>query len=388
MKILTVHDRPFHFTVRATDHAGAIIDFELPLLFVPDPDPDVGDPPELADDDAVLPVWAKQGTSFTTLHLDGQRLTVTPPTGAASDDELVLARSNGAVQADVAPVTSVLARTLSLAPTTTMQVPGLDPAALADLKEALGTLRTETIAAVVPTLDRFVPSAGQVALGYALPYLKAGFDGDNKDAQVFLELAETELHKTVVGLGGEAVGGLAKLALPVTALSRQSGAVVGAVQNLLEQKPDLSFLESLDELKLPKLLGVVPMKDLIPKDVSRTLADAPKVVSHVLADGKVSKDLSWSTELFKPDEPSYSYVSGRVVIDRFTTSDVPKPLLTIKQQTTLDPGGEQLHSRSEVTVEGFALNILTKPSVPGRPGRRGRRHQGRRRRPRPRCRPR
>jgi hypothetical protein len=360
--VLTVHGEPYRFPMRATDHAGATVDFDLPLMFVPDDEnaepPTSGrgasdELPDLSDDSVMLGLLAKQPSAFTTVHLDGQGLTVSPPT----DDEE--ARANGVVTA--APVTRVLARTVKLAPTDPLVDPG-----------GIGTLKAATINAVVPTLDRFAPDVGALNLSYALPYLEDGFAGDNSEAQVFLEVvkgAGQQANDAVVGMAGEAVGGMAQLGLPVTAFSRQRGAVVGAVSKLLAGEPDLDFLQLIEGLPLPKLLGVVPLKDLIPldDDVIRDLGDAPKIVSDVAADGKITKDLTWETALFKPDKPNYSYVSGRVVIAPFPSAEFPEPKLTIKQSTTLDATGQALHSRTEVTVVGFALKILVTAVEPDEP---------------------
>ena len=59
---LDVAGRPFASACRATDHAGQVVTFSLPLLFVPD----------TVDDVDARTAWAGQGSEFRQLQLDGQ----------------------------------------------------------------------------------------------------------------------------------------------------------------------------------------------------------------------------------------------------------------------------------------------------------------------------
>jgi hypothetical protein len=351
LAVLHVGGTPYRFAIEATDHAGKTFLVSMPLLFVPDgTEEDASGNHFNLPDEAVMPLWRELSADFRDIAVDGQAVAVAPPVTSASAVE----RSNGALPAPDA--TTMRLKRLVLAPT--QELTQINGAAT-----LIGPLASR-LEGVLPTVDRFAPGGATAIATYADTYIQQAFNDANAQAGVFLALAE----ERAVGVGSAVTGGLASLGLPVTALSRERGAVVGAVENLLAGKADLSFLDD-----APDLLGVIPMTKLIPvgPGIERLLDEAAEITSEVV-DGVVTKKIRWNADLFDPNDPNATVGAddgedaGFFVVAPFRpTLQDPKPSITIEQTITLDASGKQLDTHSRCDVVGFELRLLaTKNGTP------------------------
>jgi hypothetical protein len=306
--VLRVGGEFFRYECRGIDRAGRAVDFDLPMLFVPG-----------ADTAAARTLWKNQGADFSTIVLDGQPLAVAPVPPPPIGTNAVKALADGEVLPAPEQATSVLARSLDLT------------------LPATGAPTMAKVIGRVPALERFAPTAGEVALSYAQPYLDDVFADANAKGQLFLKLAEQQ----TMSLGGKAAGGLASLGLPVSALSAGQGVVAGAdLAKLAQGKLDLSFLSGLAG---DKLLGIVPLEKLLPKELDLDLADCYRAVVDVL-DGVTSQVLTWDVPIFNKD----------AVTEPFVRLDALEPgtaRLLIKQTTI------GLSTTVECRIENVALEI-------------------------------
>jgi hypothetical protein len=346
LAVLQVGGTPYRFAIEATDHTGSPFLVSMPLLFVPDgTEEDANGNPSDLPDESVMPLWVDLSADFRDLAVNGQAVAAAPPATSAGTS----GQRNGSVPAPDA--TTMRLKRIVLAPT--QGLTQLEGAA-----SLVGPIASR-LEGVLPTVDRFAPGAASAIASYADTYIQQAFNGTNAQAGVFLALADEQ----AVGVGKEITGGLASLGLPVTALSRQRGAVVGAVENLLAGHADLSFLAD-----APDLLGVIPMTKLIPvgPNVQRLLDEAAEISSEVI-DGIVTKKIRWAADLFDPNNPSAAVGAddgedaGFFAVAPFRpTPQDPKPSITVEQTITLDASGKQLDSRSRCDIVGFELRLLGK----------------------------
>ena len=305
---LRVRGENFRYECRGIDRAGRTVDFDLPMMFVPG-----------ADTAAARALWKAQGPDFTTIVLDGQPLAVAPVPPPPPGAKAAQALADGEILPAPEQATSVLARSLDL---------NLPASGAPTMAKVIGR---------VPALERFAPATGEVALSYAQPYLDNFFTKANEKGQLFLKLATQQ----AMDLGGEAAGGLASLGLPVSALSAGQGAVAGAdLAKLAAGKLDLSFL---DGLTGDKLLGIVPLEKLLPKDLDLDLADSYRAVVDVL-DGVTSQVLTWDVPIFNKGAVTEPFV-------RLDATEPGKARLLIKQTTV------GLSTTAECKIENVALEI-------------------------------
>ncbi|HYN28689.1 MAG TPA: hypothetical protein VES95_02285 [Dermatophilaceae bacterium] len=321
---------PYAYSCVAVDRTGRTSTFSIPMIFV------TGD----VADDRLATLLAAQGTGFTDIALEGQPLGVAPATGPGAGS----ARAAAASPASAQKATTVLARKVRMR------------------AEATGRPVVETITGRVEALERYANTGPtEVALSYAKPYLDELFTGANEQGKLFLQLAKG----TAVDMAKEATAGLASVALPAGALSRELGAVSAKLDGTTQEVAsriaalargdvDLSFLEAAD-----LLLGFVPLDRLIPTTPTLKVADTQRITT-TLEDGVATTTMFFCLPLLRDqddkDKPlRFSYVSlspwRRDMTAKHDTT------LTIDQTTKLDTATGAVTSTTVCTITSVALQV-------------------------------
>ncbi len=333
-EILEVRGRPFAYECEAVDRAGETVRFSMPMIFVPQSE---------IDDDDLPALWRAQGADFTAVDLAGQPLAVAP---LHDDDNAgALARADGAPLPTPAQATSVLARRMDF-----------------DI-DGTGKALMTSVTGIVPALDAVLPGT-EVTVGYAAKYVEAQFGAVNK-GKVFLELVANQagdLVKPVVGLAEKATGGLAAMNLSISGLSREFGAVSGAIGDIANGELNLASIIGTAD----KLLGIVPLRKLFPSppgvDPKLPIKDAYRLVTDVL-DGVATQDLTWQTPLFGGKDSQESVdLGGFARLQPLRPPDEPdaenRAMLRIFQHTEVNTATGAVHARSQTTVENVELQVI------------------------------
>jgi hypothetical protein len=324
---------PFAFTCVGVDRTGQSTQFSMPLLFVPT---DVSDATA-----ATLYNGLDADSAFKKFELGGQALGLAPEIDA---DELG-ARAD-APERDRA--TTVLASRLAIK------------------LDAAGRPLMESVRARVNALERYgATKPGGMLLRYAAPYTKELFAGANAQGQVFLQLGE----KLAVDLGKKATASLATVGLPVAGLSREFGALAGAIDagnidqqiaDLAQGKIDLAFLDAINVL-----FGIVPIKDLIPAE-KLALGKNQKITTKMV-NGVATTELVPDVPLLRTtagaDQP---YRKGFVGLAPFrrNPTDPHDTKLRVHQTTTLDTASGVASSTSICAISSVALQLFAKDAPP------------------------
>lgn len=323
---------PYAFSCVAVDRIGRKSTFSIPMLFVPNSLPD-------SASDKLPTLLANQGVLFTDIDLSGQALGVAPANDVSAAGS---ARATGTAEAEKA--TTVLARTVQMK------------------SDAAGRPLANIITGRVEALERYANSGPtEVALTYAQPYLDNLFGAANAQGQVFLTLDKG----TAVDLAKQTSASLANVNLPVGALSRDLGAlsanlggspdeIAGRIKSLAEGNVDLSFLKSAD-----KLLGFVPLQELIPTNPKLKIADTQKITTTV-ENGVATTKMFFQVPLLRDADGTdkslrHSYVS----LSPFRR-DPSKPhdtTLTVDQTTRLETTTGKVSSTSICTITSVALQV-------------------------------
>jgi hypothetical protein len=228
--------KKFPFTLDCLDHAGDRVKLQAPLLFVA---------AHLGDANQKALIKAMYGTD-ALVPASAQAVSVATP--------------------DVPGDTTLEAETFTF---------GGEPGKPGSLSSR-PAMASATV--VVPATRRLAPKAPSLTIAYAEAFQKDGFGGSNK-GQVFAEVVGATAK--VVYENTAQAGGLVAPNFPVTGLSKALGPV-GDVASVVsgDFKPD-KFLEKLGEDLLPKLFGIVSLKDLL-AEVTGSLDQAPRFITEAL----------------------------------------------------------------------------------------------------------
>jgi hypothetical protein len=132
----------------------------------------------------------------------------------------------------------------------------------------------------------------------------------------------------------------------VTGVSRRLGAVAGPLTSIADAsfKPD-QWLDA--TLGSTKLLGVFPLLDLLPPDL--TFDQAPKQVTEVI-DGLTSYVTTWSTDLLAPGQS--------FVFDSAVLSAAAQPVhLSLRVETSADRATGEIRSHAHTEITGAVLGL-------------------------------
>jgi hypothetical protein len=259
--VLEVDGMPFPFRCLGVDRGGRTTAFELPLVFVPD---------TYGDLTPVINAYNNTGQwpeANRTIKLAGQTLSVAEPSPDAPDAVDVIAEQ---------------------------VVIGTSPA---NVHSGNGRPLVHRIVGEVPSIQRFVPTATQLALSYAKPYVDHAFHTVDNAGQLVLKILDQNVPKLNLA-DGASLGGLVRPPqFPLNAVSRMAGPVGGSLTSLASGK-----IKIIDLLQGAvgdfKLLGVFPLLDLIGSSLELDLkTQVPALVTKAM-DGISMPSLHWEVPLF------------------------------------------------------------------------------------------
>jgi IPT/TIG domain-containing protein len=312
---------PFLWHLVAEDIDGGLVDFEMPLAFVP-----------LSSAGGVEDAY---GDLPREAGLRGQPVTLVPPAGAQGSAEDPQDGSANSPRLGIA--------TMSFAVDDREPPSGADAPFVPRMDRA-----TVSIPAVAHLLGSAGADAGQT-IAYDDNYVANGFDPGANVGQVFARVVD---QARPISLPPDRSGGLVAPQIPVDGLSRSLGPVAGAA-GLANGGFDLA--QAFNDVDVT-LLGGIKLQDIVKALLPDDPFDATRVpaLRHAELPDRTETSFRW--------DPHLEVQPGSDVSKFLEISDATKLSVTVTASTPLAPAGAPAAAEGTFVVDGsfsgFTLSFL------------------------------